>query len=95
MITTHILNRKRQEKNPRGGAEGDASNLGSLWKARWSTSLWVSIFPAMVSILIIISVFVRHTEFVLLSQTYFAKCVLFTITLKSVISVIYCPLVFI
>ena len=52
-------------------------------------------FPAAASILAVISVFVGHMAFVLLSQAYFAGYVLFTIILSSVISVIYFPLVFI
>lgn len=60
-----------------------------------SVVLWAFIFPTVVSILVMISVSMSHTVFVLLSQTYFAGCVFFRIILRSVMSMIYCPLVFI
>lgn len=57
-----------------------------------SVSPWISVFSAVVSILVMVAVSVRHIAFVLLSETYFVGCVLFTISSRGVISVIYCPL---
>lgn len=60
-----------------------------------SVLLGAFIFPTVVFILVMISVSVSHIAFVLLLQTYFAGYVFFRIILRSVISMIYCPLVFI
>jgi hypothetical protein len=60
-----------------------------------SVLLWVFIFLTVVSILVMISVFVSHIAFVLFLQACLVECVLFTVILRSVIFVIYCPVVFI
>lgn len=56
---------------------------------------WVFIFLRVVSIFTRISVFVSLIAFVFLLQVCFVGRVLFTVILQSVISVIYCPMVFI
>lgn len=92
VASTQVLSTKRLEKNPRGGAQGGAYKADSLQKTRVSMG---SRFPTVVSIPVTISVFFGHVAFILLSKAYFVGCVSFTIILSSVISVIYCPSVFI
>lgn len=95
VTSTHVPNIKRLEKNPRERIEGNACKLDSLWKAGVvSVSLGIYLSSSDFHPCHNICIF-SHIAFVFLLPTYFVRCLLFTIILRSVISMIYRSWVFI
>lgn len=94
-VTSTPVQKGREGRTSQEGEFAGVRINDSPGKARDIEMLWLSILLRVISVLTGISVSVSPIAFVFLLQACFVGCVLFTVILQSVISVIYCPMVFI